>query len=110
MRYVDTESEDVDDLQLNAYRKKDVAIATDDTIFRKHDHIWKDCILICNDSMWYRAKYCTHCGKISGIYYSEVEMLPHGFNKTLTQNDIKIKYHDLPKYHIKDIWQKCVVL
>lgn len=110
MKYVDTESEDVDDLQLNAYRKKDTAVINNTAIFRKHDHIWKDCMLICNDGMWYRAKCCMRCGKISNIYYSEVEMLPHGFNKTLTQSDIKSKYHSLPKYHVKDIWQKCIAL
>ena len=76
----------------------------------KHKHEYVDCLLIEDDRKPHKASYCKICGKIGDVKFFESEKTDHGTYRVLNAEEVFEKYKDLPQMHIKDIFQKYILI
>lgn len=75
----------------------------------KHKHMYQPCLLSENSRLC-RASYCTICGKINDLRFSETERLPSGCYRLLSQEEVWNLYKDYPVFEVSDVFVSHVSL
>ena len=110
MKYIDTEVDDFDSVNLNRHRKKRPSNVSKSIMKSKHRHEYEECMLISDNGQYNRAEYCIHCGKIHNVFMFETMRCSNGYYKQMSQDEVKKTWSDLKRFHVSDIWENVVNL
>lgn len=95
--------------EVSKYVKKKESNKSKSKAKANHRHAYATCLLLAEGSDTpYLGSYCMQCGKIYN-WTMPTEKIEYGY-RMLTKEEVYQKYGHLPKFHLKNIWDKFVPL
>jgi len=102
---------DNEKMEIPKYRKKRKSTISKAKRKSRHEHIYKECLFLCQNNKFsrsiYRGTYCSICGEIGNVHFFESEQVKgRAFYRMLNSNEILEKYKNLEILEVFNPFQK----